>query len=231
MEHEDTRSAGEPLVTAMRELLTGRPNPEDPLPPGPWDPVILTAVRRTLLASGPAALASPSDTLPAAWRRFLGPVPDPWGSLFDAGPNLWRVAAARHPALWDLFGDPLALVGLNPQPLPPRTIFVSAIAETVIQTAELAQRISSFGQRTGEAPPVGHHVARYVDEYCGTGFRIKAPLPPPPPPWLAEELGATDFVVMGVRFEQAAARSFDPDLGKAFRRAARQLMEVGLGRK
>lgn len=58
----------EKVMTLVREMLAGvstRPNPEDPSPPGPWDPYIRRAIGRL------------------GW--YFGPHPDPWreiGSLF-----------------------------------------------------------------------------------------------------------------------------------------------------
>lgn len=39
----------EKVITLIREMLAGvsiRPNPEDPSPPGPWDPYIRRAIGR-----------------------------------------------------------------------------------------------------------------------------------------------------------------------------------------
>jgi hypothetical protein len=46
------------LLCSVRQLINGYPDPENPQPPGPWDPVIRRALQRTL------------------W--VFGPLPDPW---------------------------------------------------------------------------------------------------------------------------------------------------------
>jgi hypothetical protein len=67
----------------VTEFVTGAyPDPENPQPPGPWDPVIRRALTRLRDSMGPN---------PQPWRVF-GPTPDPW-RVFGPTPNPWRLAA------------------------------------------------------------------------------------------------------------------------------------------
>jgi hypothetical protein len=72
---------------------------------------------------------------PERWDRFVrvalgrvfGPQPDPW------------LAAGPSPLAW------LDRVELNPQPLPPRSLFLKALAEEIISHAGLLQELTVNG--------------------------------------------------------------------------------------
>ena len=59
------------FVAFVREMIgsgVGYEDPDNPLPPGPWDPYIRKALEN-LIVSGP---------VPDPWRPVLGPGPQPW---------------------------------------------------------------------------------------------------------------------------------------------------------
>lgn len=218
------------LVRAITGGNTGREDDEHPLPPGPWDPVIRIALESI---------------------NVFGPQPEPWavvglgasgrsiGSVFGSRSELLKVIfasiAARHPEIWDAIGGGRlgAEVELNPQPLPPRSAFLVAMARAVISRAELMQEIADATPREGEQQGiiiVGGYIERFVDDYCGTDFRLKYPFPGPRPHWFTEELGGTDLVVMAAPFEQAAKEAFNPDLRQNLADASAKLAEAGLSR-
>jgi len=210
----------------------GRENDEHPLPPGPWDPVIRVALERTSVF-GPH---------PEPWRRFLG-IPVPWRSNelgFGPRPEPWQVVfasiLARHPEIWDAIGGGHSFgeeVALNPQPLPPRFTFLVSLAQTVISRAELLQDVADATVREGEQQGiiiVGGYTSRFVDDWCGNGFRPKWPFPGPPPPWWVTELDGIDLVVMAAQFEQAAKETFSQDLRQNLADASAKLAEVGLSK-
>lgn len=61
----------EKLVNFVRGMVggvVGYEDPDNPLPPGPWDPYIRKALRELI----------------------AGPVPDPWTPFFGPGPQPWR---------------------------------------------------------------------------------------------------------------------------------------------
>src|ERR1043166_5346550 len=60
-----------------------QPNPDEPLKPGPWDPVIRAALKE-VLRFGPQPDPWRLGPGPQPWRA--GPVPDPWTtSLLSSG--------------------------------------------------------------------------------------------------------------------------------------------------
>src|ERR1700741_829902 len=137
------------LTALVSQLTTGYPNPEGPEEtPGPLDPYLRKALERSVVGSG-------------------------------AGTNLWRVIAEKHPEIWDVIGgDPSSRVALNPQPLPPRSAFLAAViqefTERMTDVGELADLIPRPGGERGIII-VGGHVARFVDDICSIGMRIRWP--------------------------------------------------------
>jgi hypothetical protein len=98
---------------------TYRPNPDDPAPPGPWDPVIRAAFDRTIRRFDRVALNP--QPLPPVALVGLNPQPEPPGSLSR----------------------------LNPQPLPPVAVFAAVLAEEVVDRAGLIQRTAGKGGNAG----------------------------------------------------------------------------------
>ena len=201
----------EKLLALVRALIgggRGREGDDQPLPPGPWDPVVRVAIER---------------------NNAFGPQPEPW-RLFIAS------VLARHPELWDAiggggnFGDEVAL---NPQPLPPRFAFLASVAQELIGRAELLQEIASGTAREGEQQGiiiVSGYISRFVDDFCGTGFRLKYPFPGPRPHWFTNELDGIDLVVMATQFDQAAKESFHPELGQVLADASAKFVEAGFSK-
>jgi hypothetical protein len=203
------------FVRAMIGGSRGREDDEHPLPPGPWDPVIRVALERI---------------------GFFGPQPEPWRVLDRSARLLFAGILARHPEISDAiggghsFGDEVAL---NPQPLPPRYAFLMSVAQALISRAELLQEIADATAREGEQQGiiiVGGYVSRFVDDFCGTGFRLRYPFPGPRPHWFTAELDGIDMVVMATQFEQAAKESFSPDLRRNLADVSTRLAEAGLSR-
>jgi hypothetical protein len=192
------------LTALVGQLTTGYPNPEGPdEPPGPLDPYIRRALERSVLGAG-------------------------------VGTNLWRVIAEKHPEIWDVIGgDPSSQIALNPQPLPPRSAFLAAVvqefAERMADVAQIADLIPRPGGERGIILVMGH-VAKFVDDICGNGLRIRWPFPWPAPSWFSERLSGPDLIVMGTQFQQAAVIAMDRDLGRTFSDAAYALLEAGSAR-
>src|SRR5262249_19311955 len=136
--------------------------------------------------------------------------------------------------LWDLFGgDPLSLVTLNPQPLPPHIVFATALADELMDRAAFAQGIADWLPQQGDEHGiiiVGGRVLRYIDGLCGNNFKLKFPRPVPPPPGWREELSGSDLVTMGVRFESTAKQFAGEALGRAFNQASEKLVQAGISK-
>jgi len=218
----------ETILAVVRAFLggsAGREGDDQPLPPGPWDPVIRAALER----------------IDVPWRM---PVRGKFGSIFGPGdPEPWRIVLAsllaRHPELYDVLGGgPLMNPGdeaaLNPQPLPPRYAYLTSLVQVVTSRVQLLQEIADATAREGEQQGiiiVGGYLERFADEICGNGFRLRWPFPWPPPPWWAEELNGIDLVVMAVQFDQAAKETFSPDLRQNLEITGTKFLEAGLTRK
>jgi len=202
----------EQLFALVRALgaggAAGREDDEHPLPPGPWDPVIRAALERV---------------------SVFGPRPEPWKAV------LARILA-RHPEIWDAIGGGPgfgAEVALNPQPLPPRFAFLGALARAVISRAEMLQEVADATRREGEQQGiiiVGGYVSRFVDDFCGTGFKFRWPFPGPRPNWFAGEVDGIDLVVLAVQFDGAAGETFNPELRQSLADASAKMAEAGLSK-
>ena len=203
------------FVRAMIGGSRGREDDEHPLPPGPWDPIIRVALERI---------------------GFFGPQPEPWRVFDRSARRLFAGILARHPEISDAiggghsFGDEVAL---NPQPLPPRYAFLVSVAQALTSRVELLQDIADATAREGEQQGiiiVGGYVSRFVDDFCGTEFRLRYPFPGPRPHWFTAELDGIDMVVMAAQFEQAAKESFSSDLRHTLADVSTRLAEAGLSR-
>jgi hypothetical protein len=191
-------------MALVSQLTTGYSNLDGPeTAPGPVDPYVRKALERPVAGPGMTS-------------------------------NLWRFIAEKHPEIWDFIGGgPLAGVGLNPHPLPPRTAFLAAVilefADRMSTVCELADLIPRPGGEAGNLIVAGH-VAKFVDEVCGNGFKLRWPFPWPAPGWFQVSLSGADLIIMGTQFQQCAGLAIDRDLGRTFADAAHALLEAGAGR-
>ncbi len=233
-EQKSLHISQEKLLAFVRAMIggsRGREDDEHPLPPGPWDPVIRVALER-ISVFGPRPEPWKVFGSGAPWRTIesvFGPHPEPWKVIFAS-------ILARYPEILDAIGGGHSFgeeVALNPQPLPPRLAFLVSVAQAVISRAELLQEIAGAIPREGEQHGiiiVGGYIARFVDDFCGTGFRLKYPFPGPRPHWFDNKLDGIDLVVMATQFEQAAKETFSPDLRKNLADAGSKFAEAGLSK-
>jgi hypothetical protein len=190
------------LTALVSQLTTGQAQGPE-VTPGPLTPYIRRALERSVIGAGTTGY-------------------------------LWRVIAEKHPEIWDVIGgDPLSGVALNPQPLPPRSAFLAAVilefTERMTDVCELADLIPRPGGERGTLI-VAAHVARFVDDVCGNGFKIRWPYPWPAPNWFSDHLVGSDLIVMGTQFQQCAGLALDRDVGRTFADAAHALLEAGAAR-
>jgi hypothetical protein len=193
------------LVRTMIGGTRGREDDDHPLPPGPWDPVIRVALQS--LAVGPQ---------PVPWRT-LGPSPEPW-----------KVIAASI-----LATRPGAEVELNPQPEPPGVAFLVSVAKSVISRAAFLQEIADASAGANEQRgtiDVGAYISRFVDDWCGNGFRLRYPFPGPRPHWFVNELGGIDLLVMAAQFAQEATETFSAALRQHFSDASTEFVKAGIAK-
>jgi hypothetical protein len=232
-EQQSLHISPEKLLAFVRAMIggsSGRQDDEHPLPPGPWDPIIRVALERI----------NTFKPHPEPWDVFGPEVSWRTESVFGQRPEAWKAVfasiLARHPEIWDAIGGGHSFgeqVALNPQPLPPRFAFLVSVAQAVIGRAELLQEIANATQREGEQHGiiiVSGYIARFADDFCDTGFRLKYPFPGPRPHWFAHELSGVDLVVMATQFEQAAKEAFSPDLRRNLADASAKFVEAGMSK-
>jgi hypothetical protein len=144
----------------------------------------------------------PHGPLVYVHQHAFGPQPEPWrASHFD------RVA-------------------LNPQPLPPKTLYALALADATIAQA-FALRAGPSGSESGQRR-VLTAISEFV-ELCPRWPRWpKHWPPPPPPPWQQDEMTASELFFAGSRFLLAAEMMDDAALKQSLERAGEKVMEMGL---
>ena len=202
------------VVRAVAGARKGREDDDHPLPPGPWDPVIRRALEHVSL---------------------FGPHPEPWWSSSELLKLILESTISRRPEIIDAIKPHslLALIELNPQPLPPRHAFLASLARTVIDRAELIEEIIDTTCPEGEQQGiiiVSGYLARFTDDSCGNEFRLRWPFPNPPPFWFVKEFDGVDLLMMAAQFDQAATEAFNPSLRQSLTNASAKFAETGLSR-
>lgn len=203
----------EKLVSLISHLYGGRnenPNPDEPLKPGPWDPIIRKVA-----------------------KNIFGPNPEPWRSEFKLDRVLLGIIAARHPEIYDVIGGSrYDLAALNPQPLPPEGAFVVAFTEEVIDRVLLMQDVADGLSQTGEQQAiiiVGGKLSLLVDELCGNNFKVRIPIPHPKNE-TNDRLSGLELIMAGAICELNAATITNEGLQQEIRNAGAKLIETGLDR-
>jgi len=233
----------EKLVSFVNQIFGGEsaiPDPENPPKPGPWDPLIRRALER-MKVFGP---------FPQPWQTAFGPRPEPWHSAFGPKPEPWNFAfepisrqtetsrkqtifelfAAGHPEIWDILGNPISWATLNPQPLPPRVLFIAAFAEEVFDRAVLMQEIADAMPRQGEQKGiiiVSGYLRRFIDDLCPEPIKINIPKPKRDE---FDRLSALELLTAAAVFEQNAASVANEDLREEFASTVTKLLETGIAR-
>ena len=155
------------LVRSFSGQGSARPSDDSPLPRGPWDPIVRTAMASARASSAEARLAFLATITgnAALWELVGG-----WGSRLAA------VALNPQPL-------PPLESALNPEPLPPRHQVLTAMAEAVIDRAELLGTVASGQEEQRGIIIVSGYVDKLADDFCGTGFKLPFPGHGPRPPW------------------------------------------------
>ena len=156
------------VLAAIWQLAGGYPDPDDPDPPGPWDSIIRRALQQSVWLFGPRA---------DPWRQH-----SPFGAQTD--PSI-EADALPHPHL----------------PLPPRAMVFAAIAQEVADLALLMQEVADAILAQGKRRRmiiIETYIAKFVEEFCASGFRMPRPLPLRCLWWLPEEISGLDLAVAGV---------------------------------
>lgn len=140
-------------------------------------------------------------------RDVLGPHPEPWRGAFslDAGAGL---------------------AALNPQPLPPRWMLVSAIAQKALARAEL---IGEAAAAAGNPDGGAKYLSVFIDDWCGTPPRkFPWPGPGPRPKWAEATLGATEHLVFAGIIEATLATNPGGTFREGLENAHGRLVETAM---
>ena len=127
--------------------------------------------------------------------------------LFGSEPDPWKNSAEKYPAIWDLLGNPLSLIGLNPQPLPPKARIAFMVAK------ELTNRIQStleFADMMGNREVVKYWskwLQTVTDDICPDPKKLTIPkwwpLPPTPPPYKMNDF-SLELLVIGCYIQHSS---------------------------
>ena len=158
----------EKLLDLFGQAFGGQsyPEQEDPQPPGQWDAYIIKALRNLKY---PFPEPDPHPEWEYLKRRLsqglrnaaFGPTPEPWATI-----------------------NPYSFADLNPQPLPPRALFLAAVTQEVIDRAVLIQDVAEALIQTGEEKAIivvsGSTIHKFTEELDGLCPRLKDIIFPKP---------------------------------------------------
>lgn len=161
-----------------------------------------------------------------------GPSPDgPWGPYIRQAVS--RVSRelgipTPEPAIFGLFSQGVNIAALNPQPLPPRIAFLSALSQEVIGRATL---IDEVAKSIGQQRQVGGKglVSEFTDDMCGS-VPFRWPFPGPRPVWWVTERTGLDLLVLGRLFLNSAEETLNTTLQGQLKAAGTKFNEAGIAK-
>lgn len=148
-----------------------------------------------------------------------GPSPQPWGpfirkvfgqSAFDPRWKAWQSYGRSQSFL-----SPYVLVALNPQPLPPRSSFMVAVLQELIDHVMLVNEVASAMHQVGQERSiiiVSGSFDKYLDDFDGLCPWIERYIPirkiwdepVPHPNWEAKKFSSAELIIAAELFKQNA---------------------------
>lgn len=209
------------LVSHLYGGDSGKPNPDQPLKPGPWDPIIRKVSRQIF------------GQIPEPRHLEAGPSPQPWHTDLSSDRRIFKIIAERHPEIYEVIGGGrFDWAALNPQPLPPKAAFVVAFTEEVLDRVMLMQDVADAVNQKGEQQGiiiVSGKLTSLVDELCGNSFKNKIPIPHPKHD-SDKGLSGVELILAASVLEKSSATVDNGHLQQELRSAAKKLIEVGISR-
>ena len=134
----------------------------------------------------------------------------------------------------------LSMVALNPQPIPPESVFISRLAframDRLLTMQETADLMNKSTGTKGQMI-IGDHMSELIDDLCGNEPRhifIKKRRNPygdpvPRPNW-NDKFSGLELVTIGVMFEKMAGNLKGTDLQQEVKNAGAKVIETGISR-
>jgi len=176
------------------------------------------------------------------------PSPQPWGAyirkalkqgVFGPGTQHWQ-----YYALSQNFQASYLLAALNPQPLPPRSAFMIAVLQEVIDQVRLIHEVASALNQRGQEQSiiiVSGSFDKYIDdidELCGPIIKIILKHkkwrgddePIPHPNWDKEKFSAIELLIAANLFKQNASDTADENMRAESLQACKRLTNMAFER-
>ncbi|MDN5284533.1 MAG: hypothetical protein JWR38_807 [Mucilaginibacter sp.] len=164
--------------------------------------------------------------------------------IFGIHPEPWRFSYFAHlrPEIWDAI-HPHSLTELNPQSLPPLSVYVAAITQEVIDRAVLMQDIADAINQTKNERSivvVNGFLEKYAEEFdelCPRmidiliSFLLQSGFVKPPRPNWVREFSALDFLAVAAVFHQNSLNAANQNLHQPFYNTAVKFAEFGMDRR
>ena len=134
----------------------------------------------------------------------------------------------------------LSMVALNPQPIPPESVFISRLALQAMDRLLIMQETADLmNKSTGTKGQmiIGDHMSELIDDLCGNEPRhifIKKRRNPygdpvPHPDW-NDKFSGLELVTIGVMFEKMAGNLKGTELQQQVINAGAKVIETGISR-
>lgn len=111
-----------------------------------------------------------------------------------------------------------------------KTAFFAAIAQEVIEQAELLQETADEEGEQQGAIAVATYISRFIEDYCSNELTLTWPFSSSAPPWFGEELNEADLILTGVQFWRAAMETLNDRLRQTFAEVGAEFVRIGLAR-
>lgn len=175
-----------------------------------------------------------------------GPSPQPWGAYirkafrhgaFGPRPESWQYYSPSQSFL-----SPLVLVALNPQPLPPRYYFMSAVLQELIDHVVLVHEVASAMNQRGQEQSiiiVSGSFDKYLEDFDILCQIIKQYIPIPKvgdepvphPNWDTDKFSTIELLIAANLFKQNALNMDNGKLQDELMKNSKKLSYMAFDRR